>query len=81
MRHHNDLTSVTSWVYDMQSQPYNPIIIFKQQGQEQSDDVDNVAVTDFLLGIQIEFQHNSFLEQYVWTQHTELTCITSSCSQ
>ena len=58
MRHQNDLTSVTSWVHEMQSQPYNPIIIFKQQGNEQSDDIDNVAVTDFLLGIQTEFQRD-----------------------
>ncbi len=35
MRHRNDLTSVTSWVYEMQNQAYNPVIVFKQQGKEQ----------------------------------------------
>ena len=39
--------------------PYNPIILFKAQGTEQSDDINNLAKEDFLLVIQTEYQKDA----------------------
>ena len=58
IRHKNDLTSVTAWVEETRTLPFNPILRFKQQGFKQSDDIDNVADNDFLLCIQTEFQRD-----------------------
>lgn len=55
-RHKNDLTSVTSWVEEMRTMPYNPILKFKQQGCKQLDDMDNIGDQDFFLCIQTKFQ-------------------------
>ena len=52
MRHKNGLTSVCAWVEEMRSLDYNPVVIFKQQGTKQSDNIDNMADNDFILGIQ-----------------------------
>lgn len=60
MKHKNDLVSVSSWVNEMKELDYNPVVIFKQQGLPQSDFMDNVANSDFLLGIQTEFQRDMF---------------------
>lgn len=62
IRHQNDLTSVTSWVEEMRTQLYNPIVIFKQQGQVQPEDMDNAGIADFLLGIQTEFQRDMLVK-------------------
>ena len=43
MRHINDRTSVCAWVKEFQTLPYNPIIIFKPQGETQSDKIDNIG--------------------------------------
>ena len=42
----------------MQAFPYNPILIYKEQGRPQSDNLDNLADDDFLLCIQTEFQRD-----------------------
>ena len=34
---------------------YNPIVVFKQQGQEQDNEMDDMGENEFLLGIQTEF--------------------------
>ena len=38
--------------------PYNPILIYKEQGRSQPDNLDNLADDDFLLCIQTEFQRD-----------------------
>ena len=40
----------------MAEMPYNPVVVFKAQGDKQGDTTDNLAHEDFLLGIQTEFQ-------------------------
>lgn len=52
----NDLTSVQAWVAELETLEYNPITIFKVQGQKQNDEMDNLALGDFVLGIQTKFQ-------------------------
>lgn len=48
----------------MSSLNYNPIIIYKQQGLEQPEDMNNVSDDDFLLGIQTEFQKDNHAEGF-----------------
>ena len=61
IRHTNDLTSVCAWVEEMRALPYNPILLFKPQGATQPQDMDNVGIDDFILGIQTEFQKDMLL--------------------
>ena len=56
MRHSNDLTSVCAWVEELKLLPNNPLLLFKAQGEPQPDDMDNVGIDDFILGIQTQFQ-------------------------
>ena len=46
----------------MESHSYNPTLCFKPQGENQPDNMDNVAHDDFLLGIQTEFQRDMLLK-------------------
>ena len=62
IRHFNDLTNVCVWVEEMKCQAYNPILLFKQQGEPQPDSMDNVGVNDFIIGIQTEFQRDMLLK-------------------
>ena len=48
----NNLISTSAGVEDMRAMPYNPVLIFKQQGEQQSDTMDNLANDDFLLALQ-----------------------------
>ena len=57
-RHANDYTSVQAWVEECKTLDYNPIVVFKQQGNEQNDDTDDLGQNDFLLVIQTEFQRD-----------------------
>lgn len=61
-RDKNDLTSVSAWVTEMMGQKFNPIILYKAQGQEQLSHMDNTSNDDFLLCIQTEFQRDMFRE-------------------
>ena len=63
VRHKNDLISVTTWVEDMKAQEYNSILIFKPQGKEQLQDMNNISPNDFLLCVQTEFQRD-MLKQF-----------------
>lgn len=56
IRHENDQTSVSAWVEEMQTLPYNPILLFKKQGQPSQ--VGTLVDTDFLLCIQTQFQRD-----------------------
>ena len=62
IRHANDFTSVCAWVEEMKSQPYNPILLFKQQGEQQPKEIDNVGVNDFIIGTQTEFQWDMLIK-------------------
>ena len=61
-KHHNDHMSVSAWVAEMQDMPYNPVLVFKNQGEEQNDDNDNIGRDDFLLAFQTEYQHDMMLK-------------------
>ena len=41
--------------------PYNPILIYKEQGRSQPDNLDNLTDDDFLLCIQTEFQRDMLM--------------------
>ena len=58
MRHSNDLTSVCAWVEELMSLPYNPILLFKPQGEPQPQHMDNVGNNDFILALQTQFQRD-----------------------
>ena len=58
-KHSNDLLSTCAWVEEMKQMPYNPIILFKAQGTEQSDDINDLAKEDFLLVIQTEYRKDA----------------------
>ena len=62
MRHTNDLTSVCLWIEEMKGLPYNPVLLYKQQGEEQPNEMDNVGVNDFIIGIQTEFQRDMLIK-------------------
>ena len=57
-RHKNDITSVAAWVAEMMGLEYNPILLFKNQGQDQPPEMDNTSNDDFVLCIQTEFQRD-----------------------
>ena len=53
-RHSNDHTSVCSWIKEMQSLEFDPVIIFKEQGIPSCEE--GVLPDDFLLALQDQFQ-------------------------
>ena len=53
-RHQNDQTSVTSWVEEMESMEFNPVLAFKPQGSDSTEE--GVKKEDFLLVIQTQYQ-------------------------
>lgn len=63
IKHANDHTSTCAWVQELKKLPYNPVLVFKPQGEEQSDDIDNLSKDDFLLALQTEFQRDT-MKQY-----------------
>ena len=54
----NDHTCLQAWVEELHLQPYEHIIIFKQQGNTQGEEIDDIGKDDFLLSIQTEFQRD-----------------------
>ena len=63
MRYKNDLNSVIVWVREMQSTlGYNPVLLFKEQGTEQPQGLDNFSDNDFILCLQTQFQRDMFTE-------------------
>ena len=61
-RNKNDHTSLQAWVEELHLQPYDPILIFKQQGNTQGEEIDDIGRDDFLLSIQTEFQRDITME-------------------
>ena len=64
VRHKNDLQSVQAWITEMETNTdiYNPILIYKIQGEKQNEHLDNFSDEDFLLCIQTEFQRDMAIE-------------------
>ena len=60
-KHSNDQTSVAMWVNEVQQQEYNPVLVFKPQG-ENTEETDNLAEETFLLGIQTKFQRDVMIK-------------------
>ncbi|XP_019853060.1 PREDICTED: uncharacterized protein LOC109582660 [Amphimedon queenslandica] len=56
--HSNDHSSVQLWVDNLQSdsEDESVVLLFKEQGVEQSNDLNDFSVSDFALGIQTCFQ-------------------------
>ena len=59
-RHTNNLTSIWSWVEELNLN--NPVLVFKPQGTPQLPSMENISVDDFLLGIQTEFQRDMLIK-------------------
>ena len=57
-RHQNDLISVSSIAEEMDTLPYNPVIVFKQQGELPTDFCRHLKKDNFLLVIQTDFQRD-----------------------
>ena len=58
----NDLFSVKAWVCELEQLEYNPITIFKVQGEEQGYNINNLGPNDFILGIQTQFQRDMLVK-------------------
>lgn len=47
---------------ELKTLPYNPVVLFKPQGQRKSDSMDNLSTDDFLIVLQIQFQRDAMKE-------------------
>ena len=54
--------SVCAWIKELETLPYNSIVVFKPQGKPQPENMDNVGKDDFLLGIQTQFQRDMLVK-------------------
>lgn len=61
-RHKDDATSVDIWVEEMKSSTANPVILYKPQGQQQTDECQYLGEKDFVLAIQTPLQANIMKE-------------------
>lgn len=57
-RHVNDQESVLSWIQQCKSDPYNPVLYYKMQGEE--DKEKKLKTDDFIIIIQTESQKYMF---------------------
>lgn len=55
-RHKDDGTSVYLWVQQMKAQEDNPVLLYKAQGQTQTQGCENLSPNDFALAIQTPLQ-------------------------
>ena len=55
-RHPNDMTSVCAWIEEFKTDPNNPVLLFKPQGEQQPEGMDDVGTDDFILVLQTQFQ-------------------------
>ena len=58
-RHPNDLVSVSTIVSEMEELTFNPVVLFKQQGELPRNDCITLKEEDFVLVIQTEFQRDT----------------------
>ena len=49
VKHKNDLLSVSALVKELRERKYNPVLVFKKQGEEQQEDLDNISMKDFFI--------------------------------
>ena len=56
-KHSNDQASVAVWVKEAREQEYDPVLIFKPQGESCADLVDE----SFLLGLQTKLQRDTMI--------------------
>ena len=61
-KHSNDFVSVANIVGEMQTLDYNSILLYKQQGEEPSEECKLLNTRDFLLVIQTEFQKDMLIK-------------------
>ena len=62
IKHSNDLSSVSAGVEEMKSFNYKPLLLFKQQGEEQLQAADNIETRNILLVVQTEFHRDVLCE-------------------
>ena len=55
-RHHDDATSVHLWVEEMKAPQNHPVLLYKPQGQELSESIEQLSKNDFVLAIQTSLQ-------------------------
>ena len=63
--HANDHCSVYLWVENMISSDtdlQSPVQFYKEQGVEQTDDLNDFSKDDFAIGIQTSFQHDMLMK-------------------
>ena len=53
---------VCAWVKELEALPYNPVLVFKAQGEPQQDHMNNIGKNDFLLGLQTQFQRDMLIK-------------------
>ena len=58
----NDLASTCAWVEELRQQEYDPVLLFKPQGVDQSGEINDIGRDDFILAIQTEFQKDAMLQ-------------------
>jgi hypothetical protein len=46
----------------MEEMEYNPILVFKTQGEDQGENIDDLSKEDFLLAIQTEYQRDMMIK-------------------
>ena len=51
--------SVLAWVAEIED---NPVLVFKNQGDEQGENCDNIGMADFVLAFQTEYQRDMMLQ-------------------
>ena len=62
MKHPNDAISTRTWVKQMKDMVYNRVLLFKCQGDEQSQSTDDIGKDDFVLIIQTKFQKDALMK-------------------
>ena len=51
-KHECDRASILSWVHELRKQEYNPVLLFKNQG-EQAENMKHLNKDDFMLGMYV----------------------------
>ena len=60
--HGNDHTSVSLWVEAMKDNVENAVLVFKQQGEDQPSDLNDLSKDDFVIAIQTQFQRDMLMQ-------------------
>ena len=60
-RHKDDATSVAVWVQDMMKSESNPVLLYKPQGSELSQNTPSLGKSDFILALQTPLQEDMLL--------------------